>query len=438
MPEIINSTTFTSTSNENIKILSTEVQEIISQKPSWIVRKGIVLFLVIIVVLLGATFFINYPDVVNANATLVSVNAPKEIKAKTEGRLVKLSVKEGQFVDQNDIIGFIESTAAHYEVISLANLIDTLQKVTESNTERLPYFITNSYKNLGEVQPSYQLFMQAFSTFRQYISSGYYLRKKNMLQADIIFLQKLHTNLAEQKTMQEEDLSLADQNFAASKSLSNDRVIADVEFRNEKSKLITKAMTIPQMNASIINNESSKHEKEKEIAQLENDIAQQKGIFLQALNTLKSQLNEWKTNYLLVAPLSGKIIFNNFIEENMQITQGQTVCFVNPQNTLYYASIFIPQTNFGKIKKGEKVILKLPAYPFQEFGTITGKLDFIAEVATDSGFTARVLLPNGLLTNYKRQLQYHESLSAKAEIITEDLKLSDRIFNGLRLIFIRN
>ncbi len=124
--------------------------------------------------------------------------------------------------------------------------------------------------------------------------------------------------------------------------------------------------------------------------------------------------------------------------ENMQIAQGQTVCFVNPQNTLYYASIFIPQTNFGKIKKGEKVILKLPAYPFQEFGTITGKLDFIAEVATDSGFTARVLLPNGLLTNYKKQLQYHESLSAKAEIITEDLKLSDRIFNGFKAVLKRD
>jgi multidrug efflux pump subunit AcrA (membrane-fusion protein) len=429
MPQIINSRDSENNSTKNIKLFSTEVQEIISQTPNWIVRNGMVLFLAIIVTLLATTFFINYPDVVNANAALISVNAPKEIKAKTEGRLVKLFVKEGEQVEENKIIGFIESRAVHNEVISLSNLIDTLQAVTEKNTERLPYFITNSYKNLGEVQPYYQLFMQAFTTFRQYISSGYYLKRKNMLQGDIVFLQKLHANLGEQKTMQEEDLGLADKNFAASKSLSSDKVIADVEFRNEKSKLIAKAMTIPQINASLINNESSKHEKEKEIAQLENDIAQQKGIFLQALNTLKSQLSEWKNKYLLVASVSGKTIFNNFPEENMQLKQGQTVCFINPENTLYYASIFIPQKNFGKIKKGEKVILKLPAYPFQEFGTITGKLDFIAEIPTDSGFTAKVLLPNGLLTNYRRELQYHEGLSAKAEIITEDLKLSQRIFN---------
>lgn len=434
MPQIISNTVYENDNNKNIKLLSSEVQEIISQNPNWMVRNGIVLFLLIIVVLLSTTFFISYPDVVHANAILISVNAPKEIKAKTEGRLIKLSVKEGQLVEQHAIIGFIESRAEHNEVISLSKLIDTLQIVTEKNTEHLPYFITNSFRNLGEVQPAYQLFMQAFTTFRQYISSGYYLRKKNMLQADIVFIQKLNAILGIQKKMQEEDLSLADKNFAASQSLSNDKVIADVEFRNEQSKLIAKAMSIPQANASILNNESSKHEKHKEIAQLENDIAQQKGIFLQALNTLKSQLNEWKNNYLLIAPLSGKVTFNNFLEENIQLKQGQTVCFINPENTLYYASILIPQTNFGKIKKGEKVLLKLPAYPFQEFGTITGKLDFIAEIPTDSGFTSKVLLPNGLLTNYKKKLRYHEGLSANAEIITEDLKLSDRIFNGIKSI----
>lgn len=39
----------------------------------------------------------------------------------------------------------------------------------------------------------------------------------------------------------------------------------------------------------IITNESARHEKIKEIAQLENEIAQQKGIFIQSLNTLKAQ-----------------------------------------------------------------------------------------------------------------------------------------------------
>ena len=78
--------------------------------------------------------------------------------------------------------------------------------------------------------------------------------------------------------------------------------------------------------------------------------------------------------------------------------------------------------------------MKLPSYPYQEFGAITGKLDFISNIPTDSGYLAKVLLPNGLQTNYKKLVQYHEGLLADAEIITEDLKLSDRMLNQLKSV----
>jgi multidrug efflux pump subunit AcrA (membrane-fusion protein) len=432
MPQIITTPNLPSNSEGNIKLLSTEVQEIISQKPSWIVRNGIILFLGIIAAMLATTFFISYPDVVNANAKFTSINAPKEVKARAEGKLVRLSVAEGKLVNGNDIIGFLESRALHNEVIALSQVIDNAQNNIDAN-ELSGLF--SSYKNLGEVQQSYQVFMQAFNTYRQYLSSGFYRQKKNMLLQDVSYLQRLHANLEEQKRMQQEDLSLAGKTFDANKKLNNEKVIADFEYRNENSKYISKSMAIPQINSSLITNESTKHEKEKEMAQLENDIAQQKGIFVQALNTLKAQLDDWKNKFLLIAPVAGKVSFAEFLQENSQIKVGQTVCFVNPENTQYYARVFIPQINFGKIKIGEEVLLKLNAYPYREFGIIKAKLDFVSSIPTDSGFVAKVILPNGLETNYKKQLHYTEGLSAQAEIITEDLQLSDRLFNELRAVF---
>jgi multidrug efflux pump subunit AcrA (membrane-fusion protein) len=432
MPEIIRTNSISNEASGAIKLLSVEVQEIISQKPSWIVRNGIILFLAIIAIMLATTFFISYPDVVNANATFTSINAPKEVKARAEGKLVKLSVAEGKIVNENEIIGFLESRAAHNEVLALSQVIDNAQNIIAAN-ELSGLF--SSYKNLGEVQQSYQVFMQVFNTYKQYLSRGFYRQKKNMLQQDVSYLQRLHANLEEQKRMQQEDLGLAEKTFEANKALSNEKVIADFEYRNEKSKYISKAIAIPQINSSLINNESTKHEKEKELAQLENDIAQQKGIFVQALNTLKAQLDDWKNKFLLIAPVAGKVSFAEFLQENSQIKIGQTVCFVNPENTQYYARVFIPQTNFGKIKTGEQVLLKLNAYPYREFGIIKAKIDFVSSIPTDSGFVAKALLPNGLLTDYKKQLHYTEGLSAQAEIITEDLQLSDRLFNELRAVF---
>jgi multidrug efflux pump subunit AcrA (membrane-fusion protein) len=422
-----------------LQLLSTEVQEIISNNPNWIIRNGNLIFLLIIGILIGCTFFISYPDIVKTNATLVSINSPKEVKSKIEGKLIKLNAIEGKYVLQNELLGFIESTANHNEVIMLSKIIDSVQVWLQQNqTETISSYLSQPFLNLGEVQSNYQNFSQAFVIFKQYLSSGYFLKKKGMLKSDMVYLQRLHSNLIERKAMQQQDVSLAKETFDANASLKDDKIISPLDYRNEKSKYINKAVSIPQINAALIDNENNQHQKQKEIAQLENEIAQQKIIFTEALNTLKSNLEDWKSKYLLLAPIAGKITFAQFIQENQQVKSNQPICFINPQNTQYFAQLNIPQYNFGKIKQKQKVLLKIAAYPYQEFGTLKGELSFIAAIPTDSGYLAKVVLKDGLKTNYQKTLLFHEGLTAQAEVITEDLKLSDRLFNQIRQLIKKN
>ena len=376
---------------DEIKIISNEVQEIISCRPVWLVRNGIVLFLLIIAALLGATFFIRYPDIIHANAKLTSINAPKEIITKTDGKLISLKVKEGNMVVKNDIIGFMESRANAEEMILFSKVIDSMQSLLNKNETEIAinYFNAIAMKKAttfppaaGEIEGAVSTFMQSCNLFSQYLSKGYYLQKKKMLTDDIVYLQQLYSNLQEQKQLQEQDLLLAKQTLDANKSLNDDKVISALDYRNEKSKFIGKSLTIPQITSAIINNGSSRHEKEKEIAQLENEILQQKGIFVQSLNVLKAQLEEWKSKFLLIAPISGSIAYANFYQENQQIKMNETICYINPENTQYFAQVLIPQSNFGKIKAGQKVLLKLLAYPYQEFGAVKGRLDFISNIPT--------------------------------------------------------
>lgn len=424
----------TSSSKELLR--STEVSELISNKPGFLIRWGITIFFMVLLLIVAATFFIHYPDVVQARAKLTSINAPKEVKTKTDGKLIKLNAVEGKFVQQGQLLGFMESRANHYEVMMLSQTIDSLQILMNNNqAEVVPKYLLQPYQNIGEVQQAYQAFIQGFILFKQYLATGYYLKKKAMLQADIIYLQRLHANLTEQKEMQQQDLGLARETFNANTTLKEQKVISPLDYRNEKSKYIGKAMTIPQINSAIISNESSQHEKRKEILQLENEIAQQKGIFSQVLNTIKAQLDDWKSKYLLIAPIDGKVAYAGFIQENQQLQNNQTICFINPENSNYYAEILIPHNNFGKVKQGQKVLLKLPSYPFQEYGAVEARLDFISSIATDSGYAAKVILNNGLKTNYNKSVQYRDGLIAQGEIITDDLKLSDRLINSVKQIF---
>ncbi len=411
---------------------SAAVSEIISNRPGFLVRYGISFFFIILCLLGFICWFVKYPDTVLAKATLTSINPPKTVIANTNGKLIKIFVKENDTVSKNQIIGYVEAIANHEEVLKLETKLNIIQTLLDNNNaELIQPQLSSSFNNLGELQTNYQTFATAFLNFKNYLSNGFYLRKKRMLGTDISNYRKLHNNLNEQKKFHEQDLSLSQKNFDANKSLNNDKVIADVEFRNESSKLIGKKLSLPQITSSIISNEAQQNEKQKEIAELENTIAQQKAIFIQALNTFKSQVNDWKKRYLLIAPIDGKISFATFAQENQQLQTNQIICFVNPNNSEYYAQINIPQSNFGKVALGQTVLLKFPSYPFQEYGAIEGKIDFISHIPTDSGYLAKVILTDGLTTSYKKVVQYRDGLTAQGEIITKDLRLLQRFYYNI-------
>ncbi len=424
---------------------SNAMNDIISYKPNWIVRNGIMLFLCIISLMVALTFFIEYPDIVYAKAKLVSINPPVALKAKVTGKLTKLYVQEHDSVQRGTVIAVMESIAAPEKVVAVTEAIDGMKRLLNSSEIEMAmkYFDEASLKtgwgnDLGEVQEDFYRFATAYREFRQYLSNGFYLRKKAMLDADITFLQRLHSNLLQQNKILQEDVSLATTTFKANESLSKDKVISSLDYRNEKSKLLSKSMSLPQLAASLIANEAAMHEKRKEVLQLENEIAQQKNAFIQSVNSFSAALSQWQSLYLIKAPVSGRVVFSDFVQENQNYVISQTLCLIDPVNSQYFAQVQIRQENFGKINIGQDVLLKLPAYPYQEFGLLKGTLSFIAVVPTDSGFIGKIAFKNGLYTNQQKQLQYREGLMADAEIITSARKLSDRIFESFNALLRRN
>jgi len=409
-----------------------EIDEIISKKPPFIVRWGTVFLFILLLFIIGISWFIKYPDIINTTAKLTSINAPKPVITLISGKLLKLNISEDQAVIKNQILGFIESTADHQQVIELLNNIDSVQFLLDNNKAVfLNKYFKDPQNKLGELQNAYQVYAQAFLNFKNYLINGFYLQKKNMLAKDLDNIHRLHNSLTQQKSFHEQDLSLSQKTFDANHYLKNENVISDFDLRNETSKLIGKKLTMPQITSAIIANETQQNEKQKEIAELENNIAQQKTIFQQALNSFKSQAEDWKKKYLLTAPIDGKVAFATFIQENQQLQANQTICFINPGNSQYYAQIIIPQSNFGKVASGQPVLLKFSSYPFSEYGAVKGKIDFISHIPTDSGYLAKVVLDNGLRTNYNKQIQYREGLTAQGEIITKNRRLLQRFYDGI-------
>ncbi|MGC4233875.1 MAG: HlyD family efflux transporter periplasmic adaptor subunit [Niabella sp.] len=418
--------------NKNFHERSEVAQEIISRKPDFFEKWSLLVFLVVLLLLLAGTWFIRYPDIIEGSAVLTGDNAPKEIISRQSGRLTALFIKNNQHVKQGDIIGWIESNASTQEIIDLSKKLKTsIDLLEQNNPAAVSVLFNQRFKNLGELQALYQTFIAAWQQYNDYLVNGFYYRRKNMLHNDIAALEGMRGKTAAQKNLTQQENELAKKTFEMNEILYKEKVISAEEYRQAQAALMNKQKAEPQMDAAILSQQNQVRDKQKEIDQLNHDIFQQQKIFEQALQTLKSSVDEWLRQYTIQSPVDGQVVFVLPLQQNQHIDQGKLLGYVNPPDSRYYTEIRLSQNNFGKVDTGMKVQLRFDAYPYQETGFVPGTLSYISNVAIDSGFLGTVRLDRGLMTSQDKELQYKPGLKAHALIITKDMRLLERLYYNM-------
>ncbi|MDN3548895.1 HlyD family secretion protein [Mucilaginibacter aquaedulcis] len=416
--------------NKNFQERSDITMEIVGHKPGFAEKWALLIFIVLIICLLIGTWFIHYPDIIEGDAVFTAENAPKEIIARQSGKLMKLLVKNSQQVKQGEIIGLMESTASADEVLELSCRLETsLKLVSKNGTLEISQQFQKRLNNLGEMQEAYQTFDAAWQIYNDYAINGFYYKKKNVLNQEITGLKQMMDRVSEQKEIYRKDSELARKTFEMNEALFKEKVITAEEYRQARGNLLNKLLPVPQAEVSMLSQQNLILDKQKEIDQLGHDINQQQKIFEQALYTLKSQVDNWIKNYIIQAPTDGVLVFVLPLQKSQYISQGKLLGYVNPPDTHYYAELHLSQNNFGKIDTGMRVQLRLNAYPYQEVGFVSGRLDYISSVTVDSGFLGTIKLDKGFITNQNEKLVYKPGLKARALIITKDLPLFERMYH---------
>lgn len=235
--------------NFPIEMRSEPLQDIISYRPHWLVRRGMGFFLVILLLLLAGSYFIEYPEVVIAPFRLTAVNAPKAIYAQTNSKVVSLLVKNGQKVKVGQHLAFLESTTDPAQVLSLSSLLKQIKDQTENSA---PYLNELSFSQLGELQGDYQTFLQAYRQYLALGEKGYYSKQLALLNKEITDMAGLEKTLHNQLRIYKQDLAISQQEYDIQKRLAEELVIAPLELRREKSKLLSKQLPLEQINASLL------------------------------------------------------------------------------------------------------------------------------------------------------------------------------------------
>lgn len=417
---------------ENIyqEINSEEVHDIITAVPSWILRWGITLIFTILggIILLSA--LIEYPDVVKTNLKINSLNSPKQVLAKQSGKLTVLLVQDGQMVDENQPLAFFESTANPNDVLKLTKQLKQFQSNLLTNT--LATIDLPTGLNLGELQVSYQSFYQQYLQYQSTQKNGYYLNRMAYLERDLKDITTLKSQLIKQQNIQKQEYSNNEKEYKAYKQLYEKKVISSSEFSQQENKYLASKYPLQQTETAMLNNATSYTAKEKELLDLKHTIEEEKAKFLQSLNQCITESDAWILHYVLKAPVSGKLSFAGIVQQNQNVQSNQEVFIVNPGNADFFGEIQIPQYNMGKIRKGERTLVKLKSYPFEQYGMIRGRLTFISDVAyKDSVFIAKVSFEKFENKDPNRKIVLKNGMQADAEIITEESSLLQRFFRNI-------
>ena len=151
-----------------------------------------------------------------------------------------------------------------------------------------------------------------------------------------------------------------------------------------------------------------------------------------AIIELWASLVDWEDRYLLTAPINGIIDLEDYSKEKV-IEAGDIAFSVSSKDQgREHARAVLPVENSGKVKLGQRAILRLQSYPEEEFGTLEGYVRRISVSSKGDQYIVEIALPRGLVTTYGRRLSPERILVGTADIVTEELRLIERLLFPLR------
>tara|TARA_B110001469_G_C9642595_1_gene323573 strand:+ start:645 stop:1955 length:1311 start_codon:yes stop_codon:yes gene_type:complete len=428
--------------NKEIEIRSDEVQEILSHTPNWMIRWGITSIFFLILILIGISYFVKYPDVIKGNILVTTEIPPVKLVSKTNGQLTKIYINNGEKVKENDIIADIESPLTDSAVFYLKQLVSSIQLVMDDSKSSKINFENELV--FGKVQTEFGQLKKTYNKYHQVITDSYQKKKINRLRNQITNYDRLGVISNRQLKLTEQDLKNGKEKFQSEKNLFDKGVISKMEFFEKQTALNQNKQQVENLKKTYVQNQITISDLKKQLVDLEYETSEKKRTLKESIeiscNNIQNYLNTWQQNYRITASFDGTVSYLTTLNENQFVTAGTNLFAIVPNNNEYIGTVQIPSQGFGKVKVGLTVHIKLDNYPYNEFGQLEGVVKEISLIPSIVGeqkqsvYLAKVSLTKGLKTTYKKELEFKPEMSGTAEIVTEDLRLIERIFNQFRKI----
>tara|TARA_B110000879_G_scaffold84279_1_gene116676 strand:- start:81 stop:1367 length:1287 start_codon:yes stop_codon:yes gene_type:complete len=423
---------------DEIDTNSEQIREILAKQPGFVLKWGISVIFIAVFLMLLATWIIKYPDIIHSEVILTTENPPQKEYAKVTGKIDTIFVSDSDNVHNQQPLAILENTANYKDVFFLKSILDTIQIQKQSfyfPIDELPILF------LGDLDAAFSIFE---TNYIHYVLNKELKPFTNEALANKTTTSELNRqlrNLQGQKALHKQELEFKQKDVSRSKTLFEKGVVSEQDYETKQLEYLqaeriykNMASSISQLREAISNSKNTS--KETEISSIREEKTLLKKV-IQSFNQLQKSVKDWELKYVLSSKMDGQVLFLNYWSVNQTVNQDDLVFTIIPKvNSSFIAKLKTPAQNLGKVRIGQNVNIKLHNYPDYEFGVLKGTVTHISEISNKEGvYTIDVSLPKTLITSYNKEIEFKQEMQGVAEIITEDLRLIERVFYQFKEIF---
>ncbi len=419
-------------------VYSEPVRDIMGAVPGRILRWGTAIILAVLALFIFFLWLVKYPDRIPSPVEITTVNPPAILVSKISGRIKNLYVNDGDKVAQGQLLAVMETAASIGEINSLKTMVDTVSDPGGLLQKSLPGFT-----ELGELQSYWSSFLKSLSDYSNYNINDFYGNKILSLTDEIDAILAYIGRVKVKEELYSENQMLEIRKFRRDSLLFSEGVYSESELEKSHQSLIRLNIELQQVRLDHSQKSIELAEKRQllqdyRIKRLE-DREKYYSVLCEFFMNLRAQLRIWENTYLIVSPVSGTVTMTKFWSENQTVGKDEPVLSVIPTETGdYIGRISLKMNRSGKVKPGQDVHIKLSGYPYLEFGMVRGVVKSKSLVPSADSYIIEIFLPQGLTTLYGKNLDFTQNMQGTAEIITEDLRLLEKILNPVRHLVYRN
>ncbi|MCH7376109.1 HlyD family secretion protein [Aeromonas sp. MR19] len=373
--------------------------------------------LFIVLITLFLLICCDYTRRIQVNGIAIPKGDVIRIHSISDGTIDDIRVNEGQHVKKGDVILTLINEKKYGDI----NVRKEAIKLMESK-----YTYTQRQVMLHDKK-----YMENYSKLSKEVS---YLRSEISITDEASRLYKLQFDIASENLKKHERLFkmkvISHNQYESLRSTWIDAQIKLNDIHLQKAKLLS-ALTEAEGDLS-----SFPIEMENERLSLEKDSAQLKMNIIDA-NSERS--------FQVLSPIDGILgSLNSF--EGKNISRTQLLAVVIPDSSVMEGALYIPSKAIGFITKGNKVKVRMDAFPYQKFGHIDAVVNSVPTTALlpneipeafnnkEMLYSVKIKFHNDYITAYGEKKPIRSSMTFTADVMLDKRKLFEWILEPLYTI----